>query len=497
MTDQILHGDCIDQLKSLPDASVDSIVTDPPYELGFMGKRWDASGIAYNVDLWREALRVLKPGGHLLAFGGTRTYHRMAVAIEDAGFEIRDSLHWTYGSGFPKSLNVGKAIDKAAGAEREVLDSYERAGRSGGVGGGGGGDVAGDDSLGAEDAARWQGWGTALKPSHEPIVVARKPLAGTVAETVLAHGTGGLNIDACRVGSSGGVHRSAPKKGNEKGYDGWSLNEHRGELVHLNTGRWPANTLLTHSPGCRQTGEAKNEVIPEQSRGTALHTDFMSGGVTPANHATVPLFTCVPGCPVAEIDKQSGESKSQQRTGKRAGKSSERYGAFAGQQEVEMGHSDKGGASRFFTQTEWSELDDLTPFLYVAKPSKRERNAGLQGMPEKRPDDRTDTGMGTFTEKGVQPQQNFHPTVKPVALMRWLCRLVTPPGGVVLDPFTGSGTTLVAAVLEGFDYLGIEQEADYIEIAKARVAHWASMNSAAQPSLPLETGSDGERWNVG
>jgi site-specific DNA-methyltransferase (adenine-specific) len=231
----ILKGNCLDTLKTLPDCSVDSIVTDPPYELGFMGKSWDNSGIAYNVDLWRECLRVLKPGGHLLAFSGTRTYHRMVVAIEDSGFEIRDQIMWIYGSGFPKSLDVSKAIDKAAGAEskdRTVVTagkfgSHENPKRN----------VTNADTPATPEAQQWQGWGTALKPAHEPIVVARKPLIGTVAQNVLEHGTGALNIDGSRVGTADGFGGGAKEtSGFAAGYEGDGF-------VASTQGRWPANVI--------------------------------------------------------------------------------------------------------------------------------------------------------------------------------------------------------------------------------------------------------------
>ena len=234
----------------MPDASVDSVVTDPPYLIGFMGKGWDAAdGIAGQPEVWAECLRVLKPGGHLLAFGATRTYHRMTVAIEDAGFEIRDSLHWCYGSGFPKSLDVSKAIDKAAGAERDRVP-YTGGIASGSGNYGGGGTVHVGTKVGpapATDAARqWSGWGTALKPAHEPIVVARKPLSGTVAANVLAHGTGALNIDGCRVGSDGGTTKGNPPKGKSNGVYGDGLNG-ACDIVPLNAGRWPANLVFTHA----------------------------------------------------------------------------------------------------------------------------------------------------------------------------------------------------------------------------------------------------------
>ena len=379
----ILKGNCLDTLKTLADNSVDSIVTDPPYELGFMGKTWDASGIAYNADLWRECLRVLKPGGHLLAFSGSRTYHRMTVAIEDAGFEIRDQIMWIYGSGFPKSLDVSKAIDKAAGAEREdgVAGPYsarrprDRVQTNTG---------AFEGTMGAStsalvtapatpEAQQWQGWGTALKPAHEPICVARKPLTGTVASNVLEWGTGALNIDGSRVGTADGLG------GGTKATSGF-VNGYEGDgFVASTQGRWPANVI------------------------------------------------------------------------------------YDGSDEVLAGFPNDAG--RFF---------------YCAKASKSERNAGLEGMVERRPDERTETGMGTFAEKGVAKQSNFHPTVKPLALMRYLVKLVTPPNGTVLDPFLGSGSTAVACVLEGFDWIGCEMTEDYWPIIEARV-EWAE----AQPRTLL------------
>ena len=251
----IYHGDCREVIATLPDCSLDAIVTDPPYELGFMGKRWDASGIAYDVDLWAECLRVLKPGGHMLAFGGTRTWHRLACAVEDAGFEVRDSLAWLYGSGFPKSLDVSKAIDKAAGAEREVvgdkldLPGYHLRGHASGTGALGRGisTTTAESRLAAatitapatDDARTWQGWGTALKPAFEPIVVARKPLTGTVAANVLEWGTGALNIDACRIPTTETLGRAKGGWGNAAvGADNYGNFDSRG--VTVEGGRWPA-----------------------------------------------------------------------------------------------------------------------------------------------------------------------------------------------------------------------------------------------------------------
>jgi len=396
VTYRLLNGDCIEVLKTLPDASVDSVVTDPPYELGFMGKKWDASGIAYNVELWQECLRVLKPGGHLLSFGGTRTYHRMAVAIEDAGFEIRDSLHWICGSGFPKSLDVSKVIDKAAGARGHEGKNFRV---DGGVG-----TASYRATVDPREYVRpepitdatksWLGWGTALKPAHEPVVVARKPLVGTVAANVQQHGTGALNIDVCRVPGKleGDPNRFAKT-------DGGSFASFTTPPVVRNDGRWPPNILLSHTPECAET--------------------------------------CAKDCPVAEMDRQSGTSTS--KAAARGGTSPNPMSWGTGREDgnVVKRHTDSGGASRFFPV-----------FRYQAKASRSERG-----------------------------QDNKHPTVKPVALMAWLVKLVTPPGGTVLDPFMGSGTTGVAAVGAGFAFIGIEREAEYFRICEARVV-------AATPEQP-------------
>ena len=405
---QVIHGDCRDELELLPDNSIDSILTDPPYELGFMGKSWDASGIAYDQRVWVQCLRVLKPGGHMLAFSGSRTYHRMVCAIEDAGFQIRDQIMWVYGSGFPKSLNIGKAIDKAAGAEREIVSTYETHDiRNAGLMDRKGSMTVEVTTPATAEAKQWEGWGTALKPAHEPIVMARKPLDGTVAQTVLTHGTGGINIDGCRVGNeiiktSGG--RSVAISGDER--VGAALGMY-GESTPLNTehqGRFPANFIHDGS-------DEVLELFPD----TGKSTGGRIGKKQMSNVTNVPAGVYEAGDP---------------------------------------GYGDSGSAARFF---------------YCAKASKKDRNEGLNGFAEKRPDERTVTGMGTFEEKGVAKQANHHPTVKPTDLMRYLCRLVTPPNGTVLDPFTGSGSTGKAAVLEGFNFIGIEQSAEYVEIAKARI----------------------------
>jgi len=375
------NGDCLDILRTMPDNSVDAVVTDPPYGLSFMGKKWDYD--VPSIEIWQECLRVIKPGGHLLAFAGTRTQHRMAVRIEDAGFEIRDMIAWVYGSGFPKSLDVSKAIDKAAGAEREIVGSkiglpgYSITDGKGGLYGGGfgaNGTGEGECKITAPAtpaAKQWQGWGTALKPALEPITVARKPLKVTVAANVLEHGTGALNVDGCRVGT-GDDRASGGLSGGSTDANLYKHGTHS-RVTRATGGRWPAN--LIHDGSEEVVG-----MFPETTSG--------------------------------DVNKRSGKRKMQFGMGAREG----------------IGHKgDSGSAARFF---------------YCAKASKADRG-----------------------------DSNNHPTVKPTDLMRYLCRLVTPPGGIVLDPFTGSGSTGKAAILEGFQFIGIEREADYVEIARARIEH--------------------------
>jgi DNA modification methylase len=419
MSVEILHGDCLEILRGMADASADSIVTDPPYGLSFMGKRWD-----YDVpseEMWRECLRVLKPGGHLLAFAGTRTQHRMAVRIEDAGFEIRDMIAWVYGSGFPKSLDASKAIDKAAGAEREVVgpnrfahlngkenaNCYGKASRP-------------DESAPATVFARqWQGWGTALKPALEPITVARKPLIGTVAENVLAHGTGGLNIDGCRVGTEDDCARK-PSLVHDTAA-GFGKGAAMGGRGH-DAGRWPAN--LIHDGSDEAVG-----LFPQSSGGHWSYKQAKDGGIY--KH---------------------------------------------GLKDMEDAGTDKttGSAARFF---------------YCAKASKKDRDEGCERIAKKQ-NANWPQNLDGNDQRGAALRSNNHPTVKPTALMRYLCRLVTPPGGAVLDPFMGSGSTGKAAVLEGFQFIGIEREAEYAEIAKARIA---AAEAERGQMLPLE-GAAARGW---
>jgi site-specific DNA-methyltransferase (adenine-specific) len=385
---RIINGDCLDVLKELEDNSVDSIVTDPPYGLSFMGKRWDYD--VPSVEVWAECLRVLKPGGHLLAFAGTRTQHRMAVRIEDAGFEIRDMIAWVYGSGFPKSLDVSKAIDKAAGAERaEVVGVRHRNVKPfDDANGWNQNNTNGDYAYTAPatpEAKQWEGWGTALKPALEPITVARKPLIGTVAENVLQHGTGAINVDGCRVDFMSEEDRKESTQKNQHAnfgtppltgnnvYGDYSM---IGPKNYNPTGRWPANFI--HDGGEEVVG-----LFPKSKStgGQASLGAFRNGDV---------------------------------------------YGKGRDEREIrDPGYGDSGSAARFF---------------YCAKASKADRGEG-----------------------------NNHPTVKPTDLMRYLCRLVTPPKGIVLDPFMGSGSTGKGAILEGFNFIGIEREEEYCKIAERRI----------------------------
>lgn len=417
---ELLVGDCRERLREVPAESVDVVICDPPYELGFMGKGWDRTGIAYDVAVWRECLRVLKPGGHLAAFGGTRTVHRMVCAIEDAGFEIRDGLTWIYGSGFPKSLDVSKAIDRKLGVVREVVGVRQTR------------DLRGGNCHGAsesrpplehaitapasEEAKVWEGWGTALKPAQEPICLARKPLRGTVAECVLRYGTGGMNIGAARIAAEkatgwGGVASS--------GYSGGLDSNEEARPVE---GRWPANVV--HDGSAEVVG-----LFPVEAG---------AGGVASGPSGTTAATFGVYG---------------------------ERSEAF---------HADSGSAARFFASFPWEGVDhavaeeDRQVVRYCAKASAEDREDGLEGMAER-------AGIRSNAPRdGVQyvkrpPRRNHHPTVKPEGLMRWLVRLLCRPGGRVCDPFTGSGSTGKAALLEGCEFVGCELTGEYVPIIEGRL----------------------------
>jgi DNA modification methylase len=434
---KLINSDCIEAMKAMPDNSVDAIVTDPPYELGFMGKSWDASGIAFNIEVWQEALRVIKPGGHLIAFSGSRTYHRMAVAIEDAGFQIRDQIMWVYGSGFPKSHNISKALDKEAGVEREVVGSRitgaAMASRSDGRGSSDAGSGTNEISITAPAtiaAQQWDGWGTALKPAHEPMVLARKPLEGTVANNVLTWGVGGLNIDGTRVVS-----------------DDWDEKTVLGKYRGTNEG----NDSVTNNFGVKEIKSTNTE--------STLIGRFPANFIHDGSYEVVGLFPTTSPSPKGLIT-QGGKASGGFDIGSSDGTRNTKF----------QGHGDSGSAARFF---------------YCAKASKRDRNEGLDGFEKKAIGVKGHglaricaTCSATLLTGGcdcpdrtyINPsRQNHHPTVKPTTLMQYLVRLVTPPNGTVLDPFMGSGSTGKACAYEGFDFIGIDQSAEYVEIAQARI----------------------------
>jgi site-specific DNA-methyltransferase (adenine-specific) len=390
MTYQLFVGNNLEILPTLPDNSVDSIVTDPPYGLsdnkyvadtiarwiagerdfvpdgkGFMGKSWDA--FVPPPALWDECLRVLKPGGHLLSFFGSRTQDIGALAIRLAGFEIRDSIAWLYGSGFPKSLNL---------------------------------------------SGEWQGWGTALKPALEPIVVARKPITeGTIAANVNKWGTGALNIDESRIGRAEGDNSSAGNRTATFGtQDTQSGGDGSGGWEQNSSGRWPANIILD-----KYTAELLDEQSGQVGNGWK---------------------------------KNYGK---EDYAGRQYAGGSFGGGGYSGTNT----YADSGGASRFF---------------YVAKATKTDRSEGLGDLPLRKSDQRSEVAAGIWADMEA-PKQNFHPTVKPTTLMEYLIKLVTPPGGTVLDPFTGSGSTGKAAILNGFGFIGIEMTEDYVPIIEGRLKH--------------------------
>ena len=437
-----------------------------------------------------EALRVLKPGGHLLAAGIGRTHHRLMCAVEDAGFELRDCLYHIFGSGFPKSLSLSKAIDKAAGAKRKVTDEQRMMHTPTD---GGNYDDDGYDwgakyqpiTAPATDAAKqWDGWGTALKPAVEVWVLARKPLIGTVAQNVLTHGVGALNIDGCRVGTGGDTvtfERSAGERSREQYRTGTTANAQLS-----GKGRWPPNLLLSHAPGCRQVGTRRvaagnsNQGVEHGSGDGVTYLTKKESGAHYADadgKEVVAAWICQPGCAVAELDRQSGE---------RSSCGTYKRGAFAegawlhakDAGTVQLGYGDSGTASRFYPQ-----------FQYVPKASRGEREAGLERLP-KNPGGSNAKGYTEDVARGLdrnRPVGNHHPTVKPIDLMRWLIRLVTPPGGLVLDPFCGSGSTGCAAMQERFRFIGLDLEPEYLRIAAARIRHW----TPRQVDLFMDSTSEG------
>ena len=419
------NGDCLNVLKMMieDEVFVDSIVTDPPYELGFMGRSWDSTGIAFQKETWELCFKVLKPGGHLLAFSGSRTYHRMAVAIEDAGFEIRDQVMWLYGSGFPKSMNVGKALDKKLGNERIKTGEKKTHSNKGikqseqrtAIGAGAfGQEVEEDVTVGTTE---WEGWGTALKPAHEPLVLARKPLSEkSVVDNVLNHRTGAINIDGCRV------------EGNDAKYPDTNPD-------FRDQGRQSKENMGIDKLSFGQTENVKRKKVVRKSRDeNGVWTNDNSG-------------MKAEGSEYADADPR---------------------GRFPSN----VMHDGSDSIKKLF--------EDKSRYFYCAKTSKAERNQGLDNFPIKNKkggggtsnnvwyEDDVNSASGKFGSEKA-PSKNVHPTVKPIKLMKYLCRLITPKGGTVLDPFMGSGSTGMAAKEENFDFVGIEKEEEYFNIASARI----------------------------
>jgi len=479
---KVINGNNIDILKQFPDNHFDSIVTDPPYGLGkepnaeklmkdwiekgyheisgsgFMGKEWDA--FVPQPIFWKEIFRVLKPGGHILSFFGTRTYDWGVMAMRFAGFEVRDCIQWLYGSGFPKSHNISKAIDKMYGAEREVIGSGKAGKGFNKIKGFGVNTTKSDEftsewevtTANTEQAKQWDGWGSALKPAHEDIVLARKPLEKglSIAENVLKWGVGAINIDGCRISLSNKDSKDNGRIINRnirEENDGWGMQDKKADIVEVlsSNGRFPANLILTHHPECECVGtkkvkgskdgvrKASSEFGQNSGWNDHQNKDTIRKGISDENgEETIEDWNCHEDCPIKILDKQSGESKS----------------------------------SRFF---------------YIAKASKSERNKGLKAFEEKnsasaefRPNhlEKAQNGESGNPYGRWSQIKNFHPTVKPIKLMQYLVRLVTPPNGKVLDPFCGSGTTGVACKLEEFDFVGLEQDAEYCKIAQARIDNY-------------------------
>jgi DNA modification methylase len=563
---KLILGDCLDKLKELEDNSVDSIVTDPPYGLSFMGKQWD-----YDVpskEIWEECMRVLKPGGHLLAFAGSRTYHRMAVRIEDAGFEIRDMISWIYGSGFPKSMDISKQIDKRAGAEREVIGDGKPM-KSLGVMHDDGWESDSNYKITApatDEAKKWNGWGTALKPAHEPIVMARKPLSeNTVADNVLEWGTGGINIDESRIPTSEDTRRNA--KGGENGLGDTStfkIRERFASDMPKHDGRFPANIIFDEEAGKmldEQTGELKSGFMkagtprlmsenPNKNTYGEWKPDTVAND-TYGDSGGASRFFYKP-----ENDNINDNIWQQQlnvSTAQRSLYQQEQVEDFVvnlvairdnqedkqlrnmiqpfmNEIQIVLKNNTEKGIKRMIslgqkfvqelqlTITErlkenpvkyveiqklinttmimqnllnidgfvenitsntilnsmvLGEQDSLTRFKYCPKASRKDRNEGvddLNNIPKNNSKMWDVDGSGEqYNPNKRDGKGNFHPTVKPTDLMAYLVRLVTPKGGLVLDPFMGSGSTGKAAVREGMNFIGIEREDEYMEIAKSRI----------------------------
>lgn len=441
---RLLYGDCRHVLAMLGPESIDAIVSDPPYEIGFMGRKWDNTGIAYDRTLWEQVYRVLKPGGYVVSFGATRTYHRMAVAIEDAGFEVRDSLHWIYGSGMPKSMDIAKAYDKEAGTWR---------GRAGAL-------LSENHAMTGGNYARtpkgepvteagwaWKGWGTNLKPGHEPFVLARKPIPKTLLQNIEAYGLGGLNIDACRMAFEEGevdfsrMQRQQQVSGAIEGAFGAARLIGTEIQTYKEGGRWPANIVLTHSADCGTECQEDCPVgrIEAQVAGASRYFPVIAAEDSDAFYYSAK---------VSRAERDAGCENLPSRTAK---------ATVLRDPETPGAKNGRAGANR----------GAGAPLYYCAA-----CNLSLQGgraasvCPVSLDGEHVPEARGT-----VEAVRNHHPTVKPTKLMEWCVKLVCPRGGTVLDPFMGSGSTGIAAANAGMRFIGIEQNPEYYDIARARVSH--------------------------
>ena len=518
----VYQGNCLEELKNLPDNSIDAIVTDPPYGLGnsdpdyimsalkmwiegdrehipagkgFMGKQWDA--FVPPPAVWDECFRVLKPGGHILVFAGTRTQDLMGLSVRMAGFEIRDSISWIYGSGFPKSMDVAKSIEAklvTGSANKQAFKNLngtteERTDRGGLSKKHSDNDRPSDYTETAQgdylrtlepttdEAKKWAGWGTALKPALEPVIVGRKPLSEkNVALNVLKWGTGGINIDKSRIGTDtmgGGTMpdlRDVGAKSKEAiGIDKLSFGQVSGaeriEYDNFKTGRFPANLIFTHGEDCVEIGVVEESYAINKTEewtgfGQKERPDYESS----EQKVSTVLYECVDGCPVKELDEQSGFSVTKRQEKPSAVRDeANTWGGTFQQNRGARGHSDSGGASRFF---------------YVAKANKKDRNEGLDSLDEKgkvyngKSEESAGNAPGSVEDKfTTKPQANHHPTVKPTSLMEYLIELVCPAGGTVLDPFAGSGSTGKAAIRKGMKFVGVEMTEEYLPIIKGRLDH--------------------------
>lgn len=463
---QIVNGDMLEVLKDYRDNSFDALLCDPPYGFKFMGKGWDYS--VPTVAQWAECLRVLKPGASLVAFGGSRTYHRLACAVEDAGFELRDQLCWLYAKGFPKSQNISLALDKAAGAERSVVGTRTLTGNAamslkdkGGTYGVQVGTVPPktiDVTAPATELAQlWDGWGTALKPGHEPIVLARKPLDGTMVQNVTAWGVGGLAIDACRIGSDG-------------------LNG--GGCEPIDGGRWPANLLFSHSDRCTLLGTEPGHGYARNRQtdgahpfGNAAGSEFTSEAVA----ETVEVWQCAEDCPVRIFDVEVGPRASGVAVRRNGGGEN----LFSG-----LKSNSSYVLPRIVGKPDVGYLDGRTNpsrFFFSSKVSTKEREAGCEGLAlhsAGEVTEREDETAGLDSPRAGAGRtggaRNHHPTLKPIGLTTWLAKLIAPPvPGAILVPFAGSGSEMIGCLKAGWGaVVGIEREAEYVEISRARLKHW-------------------------